>query len=242
MINMLEIGIDEAGRGPVIGPLVVCSVAIPHSDVKLLSDVGVKDSKDLSADKRAEIQDWFFRQCKQRGWLYSIISCDAKRVDNAVYGSGLNVLETELFAESVNDLNLKKDTNVNIICDACDVDAVRFTRRVSQLIDMWPWGNSQISSFHKADENYPIVGMASIIAKQARDAAIELIQQGVDYPIGSGYPSDKVTIEAVRMMIGEIPHDHLRWSWSTVKRIWDEKFDHEMPTRLVASGQQKKLF
>ena len=46
---MIEIGIDEAGRGPVIGPLVVCSVAMPRSDIKQLTEIGVKDSKDLSA-------------------------------------------------------------------------------------------------------------------------------------------------------------------------------------------------
>ena len=48
---MIEIGIDEAGRGPVIGPLVVCSVAIPKSDIGLLVEIGVKDSKDLTAKK-----------------------------------------------------------------------------------------------------------------------------------------------------------------------------------------------
>ena len=45
---MMEIGVDEAGRGPVIGPLVVCSVAIPDKEIQLLADKGVKDSKDLT--------------------------------------------------------------------------------------------------------------------------------------------------------------------------------------------------
>ena len=58
-MDMITIGVDEAGRGPVIGPLVVCSVAIPQDDHKLLTDYGVKDSKDLSAAKREEIRQWF---------------------------------------------------------------------------------------------------------------------------------------------------------------------------------------
>ena len=61
MIDMITIGVDEAGRGPVIGPLVVCSVAIPRDDCEMLTDRGVKDSKDLSASKREEIRQWFLR-------------------------------------------------------------------------------------------------------------------------------------------------------------------------------------
>ena len=239
---MIEIGIDEAGRGPVIGPLVVCSVALPKDDVKLLTEAGVKDSKDLSAKKREEIRKWFLENCEQRGWSYALIPCQPSRIDLAVYDKGLNRLETELFAESINELDLNSNSEVSIICDACDVDEQRFSRRISQLITGWPWNNSVINSFHKADENYPIVGMASILAKQARDEAIKSIEKQIGFPIGSGYPSDSKTIDAVRKMIDEKPHDDLRWSWATVKRIWDEKYQCEMPSRLVASGDQTTLF
>ena len=131
---------------------------------------------------------------------------------------------------------------MNITCDACDVDAQRFSRKISQMLENWPWGDSKISSYHKADENYLVVGMASILAKQARDDAIKSIQRKFEFPIGSGYPSDKVTIQAVKMMIGKAPHEDLRWSWSTVKRIWHETNNHDMPTRSLASGEQRKLF
>lgn len=239
---MIEIGIDEAGRGPVIGPLVVCSVAMPRSDIKQLTEIGVKDSKDLSAKKREEIKNWFLSNCEIKDWSFSLIYCLPERIDSAVSNKGLNILETELFAESVNQLNVKTNTKVTITCDACDVDEQRFSRRVSQLIDGWPWNQSVLNSYHKADENYPIVGMASILAKQARDDAIRAIESEVGYPIGSGYPSDNKTIEAVRKMIGDKPHEQLRWSWSTVKRIWHETHNSDLPNRAVKNGNQTTLF
>ena len=241
-MTMITIGVDEAGRGPVIGPLVVCSVALPDKDLKLLSDYGVKDSKDLSANKREEIRQWFLDQCLARGWSYSLVYCETAEIDLAVQQNGLNLLETQLFGESINRLSVVSRQDSKIICDACDVDALRFSKRVSKLIELWPWPGSRIDSYYKADENYPIVGMASILAKQARDEAIKSIEQKLGFPIGSGYPSDQVTINAVKKMIGNAPHEALRWSWSTVKRIWSENNSTEMPDRLVASGKQKTLF
>ena len=241
-MDMITIGVDEAGRGPVIGPLVVCSVAIPQDDHKLLTDYGVKDSKDLSADKREEIRQWFLGECKERDWYYSIVYCETPEIDLAVQNNGLNILETKLFAESINNLGLELRQNVQIICDACDIDTLRFNKRVAQLIDKWPWQQSKIDSYHKADENYPVVGMASILAKQARDEAIKSIEKTVGFAIGSGYPSDQITISAVRRMIEGVPHQALRWSWSTVKRIWSENNSTEMPSRLVTSGKQRTLF
>ena len=78
---MIEIGIDEAGRGPVIGPLVVCSVAMPRSDIKQLTEIGVKDSKDLSAKKREEIKNWFLSNCEIKDWSFSLIYCLPERID-----------------------------------------------------------------------------------------------------------------------------------------------------------------
>ena len=241
-MDMITIGVDEAGRGPVIGPLVVCSVAIPQDDHKLLTDYGVKDSKDLSAAKREEIRQWFLGECKERDWYYSIVYCETPEIDLAVQNNGLNILETKLFAESINNLGLELRQKVQIICDACDTDTLRFNKRVAQLIDKWPWQQSKIDSYHKADENYPVVGMASILAKQARDEAIKSIEKTVGFAIGSGYPSDQITISAVRRMIEGVPHQALRWSWSTVKRIWSENNSTEMPSRLVTSGKQRTLF
>ena len=240
---MLHIGVDEAGRGPVIGPLVVGCVCIPEGDIQMLVEAGVKDSKDLSKKKRETIRTWFFENCQTRGWKYSVISCQPSRIDIAVANKGLNILETQLFAEAINKLALVgNDNGFMITNDACDVDEKRFTRRISALIDQWPWPNSEMVSFHKADQNYPIVGMASILAKQHRDHCITEIENKVGFPIGSGYPSDKKTVDAVHILIGDKPHEELRWSWSTVKRIWSQKHDIELPDRLISDGNQTTLF
>ena len=239
---MLVIGVDEAGRGPVIGPLVVCSVAIPSKDEKLLLDMGVKDSKYLSAKKRQNIHSWFMENYQTMGWNYSITYGKPEQIDEAVYRNGLNLLECQLFAESINRLNIQNKLPTSIICDACDVDEVRFTRRVAQSIESWPWNNSQINSYHKADDQFLVVGLASILAKQARDKAIQYIQETLDFPIGSGYPSDAITIAAVHSMIDPVPHEQLRWSWSTVERIWKENHSTNVPIRTITNGQQKTLF
>ena len=197
----------------------------------------------MTKKKRETIRTWFFENCQTRGWKYSVITCQPARIDSAVANKGLNILETQLFAEAINKLSLTGENNGIVITnDACDVDEQRFTRRISALVDQWPWPNSNMVSFHKADENYPIVGMASILAKQHRDYCISEIENKVGFPIGSGYPSDKKTVDAVHRMIGEKPHEDLRWSWSTVRRIWTHKHDIEFPDRLISEGNQTTLF
>ena len=74
VIGMWEIGVDEAGRGPVLGPLVVASCAIPREDIPLLKEIGVKDSKYLSSKRRKEIEAWFNEQSQTRGWKKFLVN------------------------------------------------------------------------------------------------------------------------------------------------------------------------
>ena len=90
---MWSAGVDEAGRGPVIGPLVVGAVAIPTADLPMLKEYGVRDSKDLTQKKRVAMADWFHEQARQRGWLHQVIVCPPPRIDAAVIHNGLNLLE-----------------------------------------------------------------------------------------------------------------------------------------------------
>ena len=79
----------------------------------------------MSKKKREEIRTWFFENCKTRGWKYSIISCPPRRIDLAVENKGLNILETQLFAEAINKLALTDNNDGFMITnDACDVDVV----------------------------------------------------------------------------------------------------------------------
>ena len=195
----MKIGVDEAGRGSVIGPLVVCAFgSISQSDLR---QMGVKDSKDLSKKKRLELYEILTKM------PHNVIICQPDRIDNS---GNLNDLEVELFAES-----LAVMPEGEIMLDACDVDADRFARNVSNLT------NLSCSAEHKADENHPEVSAASIIAKVTRDLEVEKISRRLGIDVGSGYPSDPKTKLAVKELTkGKNPHECLRWSWKTVSDAW----------------------
>jgi len=95
------IGIDEAGRGPVIGPLVVSALAIPATDRSSLVDLGVRDSKDLTVHARESIQESIRQLTRQRDWGIGTIVCEPARIDVNRLDSDLNRLEIELFAEAI---------------------------------------------------------------------------------------------------------------------------------------------
>jgi ribonuclease HII len=195
----MNIGVDEAGRGPVIGPLVVCAFA--STSQSHLRELGVKDSKDLSVKRRNELFPILSMM------PHKVIICSPERIDNS---TNLNTLEVELFAEA-----LAAMPDGEIMLDACDVNANRFANNVSKL------SGRVCSAEHKADENHPEVSAASIIAKVTRDRIVSEISEELGFDIGSGYPSDPKTKAAVIELIkGDKPHDCLRWSWKTVENAW----------------------
>ena len=240
---MWTVGVDEAGRGPVIGPLVVGAVALPTADLEMLLQHGVKDSKDLTHKKRKKLVEWFHEQSKQRGWIYSLIECRPERVDNGVQTTGLNILEVELFAEALTQIRQQVDLPLHVLNDACDVNEQRFTDRIAARLPQWPWTGSTIQSEHKADSNFPIVGMASILAKVERDNRIQQLTEEIGIPLGSGYPSDPNTKAAIpNLLLESEPHPALRWSWKTVHRAWNEKYGVDPPKRHYEDGNQQTLF
>ena len=234
-------GLDEAGRGPCIGPLVVAAVAIPSDDIPLLKEIGVADSKDLSEKKRMMIHDWFFEQAEVRDWKFSINPCPAERIDMSSGGIGLNLLEVELFAECINQIG--QLDKVSIMADACDVNAERFASRIGAQVQEWPWQDSKLHSEHKADSNHLIVGMASILAKTARDKWMEDYSQQKGVNLGSGYPSDPNTKQALAGLLEQdLPDEHLRWSWATTKNAYVEIKGKPCPQRGETISVQKTLF
>ena len=131
------VGVDEAGRGPVLGPLVIAACGVPPADYDLLIEAGVKDSKDLSSKRRDELEAWFFSQAETKGWVASVVTCSPERIDLAMLDDGLNWLEVRGFAEAISELSCRE--NVQILADACDVNPQRFTDRICERIDGWPW-------------------------------------------------------------------------------------------------------
>jgi len=224
------IGVDEAGRGPVIGPLVVCALCIPESDCSTLRDIGARDSKRLSAKKREEVGEKIREYAKLRGWKIGIVICEPSRIDSNSLHSDLNRLETELFAEAIEAAADNTDDGI-LMLDSCDVNESRFSRRIAARLGQG-WTNWEIDSRHAMDSIDPVTGAASIIAKVSRDREIVRIENELGFAIGSGYPSDRVTRDAVKKLVSDnLPHKDLRWSWSTVSDFWMDVHGTPVPTR-----------
>ena len=224
------IGVDEAGRGPVIGPLVVCALCVPESDCSTFRGLGARDSKLLSEKKRDMIESEIQENAESKGWGIGIVICEPSRIDSNSIHSDLNRLEVELFAEAI-ELACQNNSEGVLRVDSCDVDESRFSRRIASRLGQ-NWKNWEIDSRHAMDSIDPVAGAASIIAKVNRDNEIARIQQEMGFAIGSGYPSDGVTREAVRKLVSEsLPHKDLRWSWSTVSNLWKEVHGTPVPTR-----------
>jgi len=211
---MLIAGVDEAGRGPVIGPLVIAGVMIEETDLHKLVDFGVKDSKLLTPQKREALA----QQIKEHALIYHTVWLSPAEIDRVVESKRklhkLNRLEAKTMAKVITIL--KPDT---VYVDAADRLTDRFAEHIQENLTFSP----KIVSEHKADLKYPIVSAASIIAKVERDKAICQLQQKHGN-IGCGYPSDPKTIKFLEdwtRKFGKYP-DFVRKSWKTAKRIMEK--------------------
>jgi ribonuclease HII len=209
------VGIDEAGRGPVLGPLVVCAVGVSHQNIQYLESLHLRDSKKYTPTKREELEK---KIVSIANIAYAEIT--ARDIDTKMSCMSLNDIEAELFAQ----LLQKFQGASKIYVDACDVNAARFGKKICQLA-----GVPQVVSEHKADDNYPIVSAASIAAKVRRDKRIEELKQ-VYGDFGSGYCSDEKTIAYLKKYIaqnGRLP-GIARSSWVTAKRLLEEHYQHTL--------------
>ena len=206
-------GVDEAGRGPVVGPLVIAGVTF-ENDLELIEN-NVRDSKKITP-KRREILS---KRIKESAVNYEIILISASDIDHMRKVMTLNEIEVNAFSKIIE--KLKPD-----ICyvDAADVNNERFGKNILSRLSFKP----EIISKHKADDIYPIVGAASILAKTRRDEEVQMIAQELkkklDMPLGSGYPADPVTQKFLRKWVktfGKLP-PHTRHSWKTAQNLLKE--------------------
>ena len=198
-------GVDEAGRGPVMGPLVVGAVYV--DDDAALRELGVKDSKKLSPKRREELYDRIIDVAEG----YSIITLSAEEIDARRARMSLNMVEMEMFAEAVSCMPVTR-----VYVDCPDPNEEKFGNMLSVRID-----NTPVTARHKADDTYPVVSAASILAKVTRDRLIAEISEEFGENIGSGYPSDPVTISFIEKWLKEkgCTPRHTRNSWDTVKNL-----------------------
>ena len=225
-----HIGVDEAGRGPAIGPLVVSALNIPERDRSILRDLGVDDSKNLSKKNRERLYKEILSCAESLDWAIGLVVCDANRIDVWMDGGSLNSLEVLLFSEAIGDSS-EPGESLEIFLDACDVDAERFGRGVSKTLGD-SWHGCKIYSEHKMDARDEVVAAASIIAKVSRDSAMEELSQELKIDLGSGYPSDPKTRRALEILCEEeVLADCIRRNWANVKRIWRRSHNRPIQTR-----------
>ncbi|MDE1763025.1 MAG: ribonuclease HII [Patescibacteria group bacterium] len=202
---MLVCGVDDAGRGSAIGPLVIAGIRIERKKIKQLSEIGVKDSKQLTPRARENLYKKILGLVDD----YYVARIPPHVIDKSVQKNQLNHLEGKYMAKVI--AKLRPDS---AYVDSCDVNPNRFGLYISKLSKI-----DKIHSSHHADRRFPVVSAASIIAKVSRDRAIERIRK--DFEVGSGYPSDPKTMRFIREYIASngMPPKFVRKSWKPVKAM-----------------------
>ncbi len=218
MSSLCIAGVDEAGRGPVIGPLVIAGIVVKEEHSEALVEWGVRDSKDLTRRKREALELSIRRIALQ----VEVMEISAAEIDTRRSAKrSLNDLEAEWMAIILQQLQW----DVAYV-DAADVVAERYGRTIQARLET----EKTIVSEHKADQNYPVVAAASILAKVRRDRRIsELHNRYGDF--GSGYPSDPLTRRFLREWIakyGTFP-EIVRHSWETARKILATRRQQTLP-------------
>jgi len=201
-------GVDEAGKGSVLGPLVVAAVGVSSEDV--FSDVRVKDSKLLSPAVRESLYSII-----RKRFSVATVRIDAHEIDEIRREMTMNACIARAHAQVIGKLS----PSIAYV-DACDVNALRYAEMVKSHLEC----TCDIISEHHADETFKVVSAASIVAKVVRDHAIATLSKKYG-PIGSGYSSDPATIAFLSAYIDEhkIPPPIARRSWKTVSVMTAKK-------------------
>jgi ribonuclease HII len=204
-------GVDDAGRGPVIGPLVIAGVIVEEEKLDRLKALGVKDSKQLPQSVRTRLS----KEIPNVVDDYHLIELGAEELDKIVNRAPkfqrLNLLEAKVMAQVIEKLRPEL-----AYVDSSDTRPERFKNNILDCLSFTP----RIVSEHKADINYPVVSAASILAKVHRDSRIEEIKREYG-EVGSGYAHDVLTVKFLRDYYsdhGDFP-PIVRRSWKTLGNI-----------------------
>jgi len=205
------LGIDEAGRGSVIGPMVIAGVMIEEKDEAKLRKIGVKDSKMLKPYQREKLYPLIKKIAKD----YVALHVSAKEIDELRKIKNLNIIEAERMAQIIKTLG----------ADIAYVDTPQAsTEKFKAILLNLAKNHTKIIAENYCDETYPVVSAASIIAKVERDAEVEKIKKIVDFDFGVGYSHDKRSIDFVKRCLKDKKClEYIRHSWVTVDGLKSKK-------------------
>jgi len=204
----MHVGVDEAGKGPVLGPMVAAAVRAPAD---ALPDA-VDDSKRLSASRREDLAA-ALRAHPEVTVAVAAVTTD--RIDDP--GTDMNRLTVAGQAEAVAGVVRDGD---RVLADAGDVDEARFGRRLREAVAD-AGRDVEVTAEHGADASHAHVAAASVVAKVERDSRIDSVAAAYEGEVGSGYPSDPTTRTFLREYVerhGELP-DCARASWQTCEDV-----------------------
>ncbi|CAG9830179.1 unnamed protein product [Diabrotica balteata] len=222
------LGIDEAGRGPVLGPMVYGICFCPINEQMILEKLECADSKALTEEKRDNIFSNICKESKVVGWAVEIIS------PNSICNNMLSRTKYSLNQVSMDSAVglVKAAEKAGVKIEHIFVDTVGPPEKYEEYLKrLFPKYKVKVSK--KADSLYPIVSAASICAKVTRDHALKVwtFQEGLDVTheqFGSGYPGDPVTkkflVDYCDPVFG-FPQ-LVRFSWSTSQNALEETAYH----------------
>jgi len=209
----LIIGIDDAGRGPVVGPMILGGVIITKAQERELKKIGVKDSKTVTPKRR----DFLEEKIKEIATGYQVSLAFPEEIDKSnAEGLKLNELEAIHFAQIINTIN-KGDTKMKVVIDCPSPNIAKWSDYLKKNIKNL--SNLEIFCEHKADKNHISVAAASILAKSVREREMDLLKEKYGTQIGSGYTSDPSTIRFLEKYALKHKNEGIfRKTWITWKR------------------------
>ncbi|MBT4134826.1 ribonuclease HII [Candidatus Woesearchaeota archaeon] len=204
-------GIDEAGRGPIVGPLVMAGVSVTEDKIETLKSMGIKDSKLIPPARREELFDEIIKLVDS----YDIIEISASEIDEyQERGINLNQMEARVAAKIINKL---KPSKVYVDSPEPANGGAKFGIMINEFLNVQP----EMIAEHGADHKYVVAGAASILAKVSRDREVARIVEEIGAEIGSGYPHDPRCRAYLEENFRGPIHKYLRKCWSTYKRLND---------------------
>jgi ribonuclease HII len=225
----LILGIDDAGRGPIIGPMVLAGCLIDKKIEKELKKLGVKDSKQLTP-KRREFLD---EKIKELAETFEVVIVQPETIDGKIGDKSrikLNEIEASACAEIINKINIlpnSRNAKIKVVVDCPSTNLTTWTDTLKREIKNL--SNLEIFCEHKADQNHLSVSAASILAKNAREKEMASLREKYGKELGSGYTSDSTTREFIKKNSSKYKNEGIfRKSWKT----WQD---------LHINKEQKKL-
>lgn len=217
-------GIDEAGRGAILGPLVIAGVTIRKEDEDKLKSIGCKDSKLLSPNKREELA----KKIEKIATNVIVLRIQPCTIDDyRASGTNLDKIEAMKMAQIISMGEAMNDGGNTIFIDALSQNPKRFHQIVRSYLKN---KDADLVVKNYLDESVVVVSAASIIAKVERDNAIKEIKKRVGVDFGVGYTHDKRTIDFIEGLIKkkrDLP-TYVRRSWVTTQFLIDKNWQRKL--------------